>query len=41
MPTARIDMVKGKSADYRAKMAHLSRIVEVLEAPEDNYMRGA
>jgi phenylpyruvate tautomerase PptA (4-oxalocrotonate tautomerase family) len=41
MPTARIDMAKGKSAEYRAKVAHIvyRGIVEQLEAPEnDNYV---
>jgi phenylpyruvate tautomerase PptA (4-oxalocrotonate tautomerase family) len=41
MPTARIDMIKGKPADYRAKVARIvyRGIVDVLEAPEDdNYI---
>jgi phenylpyruvate tautomerase PptA (4-oxalocrotonate tautomerase family) len=41
MPTARIDLAKGKPKDYRAKVAEIvyRGIVEQLEAPEDdNYV---
>ena len=36
MPFARIDLIKGKSADYRAKLADIvyEGIVGVLKAPD-------